>query len=261
MSAGTLKARLAAGELVLCMGLRQARTPDIVLVAAAAGFDAVYVDMEHSPVSFETTSMLTIAAQGAGIGGLVRIAGHDPHAVGRALDGGASGIIFPGVDTAEQAQAAVAACLYPPAGFRGVAGSGPLQGYRPTPLGTVIREANAAMLVVAMIETPAAVGNAHALAAVPGLDMLLIGSNDLCTAMGIPGEITHPRLREAYVAVAAACRAHGKVLGVGGIRNQPALQADLIAMGARFVIGGNDVAYLAGAAQRDVEALRACRKT
>jgi 2-keto-3-deoxy-L-rhamnonate aldolase RhmA len=253
----TLKMRLARGELVLCMGLRQARTPDIPMVAAAAGFDAVYVDMEHSPVSYETTSVLCIGARAAGISALVRPPGHDPIAASRVLDGGAAGVIFPGIDTPEQARDAAAACRFAPAGKRGVSGSGPSLGYRALPLAEVNAQGDAETLVVVMIETPLGVENAAAIAAVAGVDVLLIGSNDLCTELGIPGQLRHPALRDAYARVAAACAAHGKTLGIGGIRGDAELQQDLITLGGRFVIAGNDVGYLGAAARRDAETLRA----
>ena len=95
------------------------------------------------------------------------------------------------------------------------------------------------------------------LAAVPGIDVLLIGSGDLTTDYGIPGQVDHPRLREAYERVAQACRTHGKVLGVGGIRHNVALQGELIRLGARFVIAGTDVNYVLAGARQDTTALRA----
>ena len=91
----------------------------------------------------------------------------------------------------------------------------------------------------------------------PGIDVLLIGSGDLTTDYGIPGQVDHPRLREAYERVAQACRTHGKTLGVGGIRHNVALQGELIRLGARFVIAGTDVNYVLAGARQDTTALRA----
>ena len=103
---------------------------------------------------------------------------------------------------------------------------------------------------------PQAVTNADSIAAVPGVDMLLVGSNDLCAEMGIPGQFHHPKLKEAYEAASKACRKHGKAFGVGGVRSDPELQADLIRLGARFFIAGNDTGYFLAAARKDVDALR-----
>lgn len=251
------KRKLAAGELVLCMGLRQARTADIAMIAAAAGFDSIYVDMEHSPISLESCSTLCIGALAAGITPLVRVPGHDVHMATRVLDGGALGVIFPHVDTAEQARAVADACRYPPLGHRSVMGSGPALGYRALPLGEVNAAGNADTLLIVMLETPAGIANADAIAAVPGIDMLLIGSNDLSTEMGIPGELRHPKLREAFAAAAAACKTHKKVLGIGGVRGDLELQTELYRMGGTFIIAGNDTNYLAAAARADAKALRA----
>jgi len=107
-----------------------------------------------------------------------------------------------------------------------------------------------------MLETPEGIANAEAIAAVPGIDMLLIGSNDLCTELGIPGQVKHPKIREAYEVTAAACQKHGKFLGVGGIRGDLELQTQLTQLGARFIIAGNDVNYLMNAARQDAQALR-----
>ena len=253
------KRKLAAGELVLCMGLRQARTVDIAMIAAASGFDSVYVDMEHSPISTETTSTICAGAIGLGITPLVRVPSHDRHHSTRALDGGALGVIVPHVNSRAEAQALVENCRFPPVGHRSVMGTGPALGYRALPLGDINQRLNDQTLLIVMLETPEGIEHADDIAAVPGIDMLLIGSNDLCTELGIPGQLRHPKLRAAFEATAAACRAHGKILGVGGIRGDLELQTDLVRMGARFIIAGSDVTYLMAAARKDAETLRAIK--
>jgi len=251
------KSKLAAGELTLCMGLRQARSADIAQIAAASGFDSVYVDLEHSPLSLETTSTLCMGALGAGITPLVRVPGHDVHMATRILDGGALGVIFPQVDTAEQARALVAGCRFPPLGQRSVMGAGPSLGYRALPLGEVNATLNADTLLIVMPETAEGIANAEAIAAVPGIDMLLIGANDLSTALGIPGKFRHPRMRDAFAAAATACKKKNKVLGIGGIRNDLDLQTELYRMGGTFIIAGHDASYLQSAAGADAKTLRA----
>jgi len=251
------KRKLAKGELVLCMGLRQARTADIAMIAAAAGFDSVYVDIEHSPVSLESCSTLCIGALAAGITPLARVPGHDVHMATRVLDGGAQGVIFPHVDSAAEARAIADACRYPPLGHRSVMGAGPSLGYRTLPLAEVNAAGNADTLLIVMPETPTGIANADAIAAVAGIDMLLIGSNDLSTEMGIPGDLRHAKLREAFATAAAACKTHNKVLGIGGVRGDLELQTELYRMGGTFIIAGHDTNYLSAAARADAEALRA----
>lgn len=248
--------KLAEGKLLLCMNLRGARTLDVPMVAAAAGFDCIFVDLEHSATSLETTSTICIGSVGLGITPLVRTPGHGADWISRSLDGGAQGVIVPHVNSRAEAEAVVNAARFPPIGHRSVMGATPALGYRAMPLTEVNQTLNAETLVIVMIETPQAVERADEIAAVPGIDMLLIGSNDLCTEMGIPGEQRNPKLKSAFEAVARACKKHGKALGIGGIRNDLPLVGELVALGGRFIIAGADLAYLSAAAKKDVEGLR-----
>ena len=256
-SRNLMKQKLAAGELVLVMNLRLARSVDIAMVAKAGGYDALYVDMEHSPYSIETTSTVCAAALGIGITPLVRVPSHDAHWSSRVLDGGAQGVIVPHVNDRSEAEAVVRNCRFPPVGRRSVMGLGPALGYRAAPLGELNDLLNRETALIVMLETAEGIDNAAEIAALPGIDVLLIGSGDLTTDYGIPGQVDHPRLREAYERVAAACREHGKVLGVGGIRHNVELQGELIRLGARFVIAGTDVNYVLAGARQDTAALRA----
>ena len=255
--ANAMKQKLASGELVLCMNLRLARTVDIAMVAKAGGYDALYVDMEHSPYSIDTAATICAAAIGIGITPLVRVPSHDAHWSSRVLDGGAQGVIVPHVNNRSEAAAVVRNCRFPPLGGRSVMGLGPALGYRPAPLGEVNDRLNQDTALIVMLETAEGIENAAAIAALPGIDVLLVGSGDLTTDYGIPGQVDHPRLREAYVRVGEACRVHGKVLGVAGIRHNVALQGELIRLGARFVIAGTDLNYVLAGARQDTTALRA----
>jgi 2-keto-3-deoxy-L-rhamnonate aldolase RhmA len=196
------------------------------------------------------------AALPIGIAPMARIPGHDFDMAARLLDAGALGIICPQVDTPEQAKAFVAACKFPPLGHRSVSGAGPLQFYQAMPLGEVNSQGNEHTLCIPMLETPCGIENAEAIAAVPGIDVLLIGSNDLSTELGIPGDLKHPNIRAAYETAMKGCKAHGKCLGIGGVRGDAALAADLVKLGARFMIAGLDTGYLMQAAKADVAALR-----
>lgn len=254
--ANCMQERLARGEVALCMATRLARTAEIGMIAESCGFDAIFIDMEHSPISLDAAAQICVAALPVGVTPLVRIAGHHFEDATRLLDMGALGIICPNVSTPAQAEAFVRACRFPPLGERSVGGAGPLQGYRATPLAEVNKEGNAATTLIAMLETPEGIINADAIAAVPGIDILLIGSNDLCTAMGIPGELKSPKLRAAYETAAKACKTHNKHLGVGGIRADVEHVAELVKLGAQFVITASDVQYLLKAARDEVTALR-----
>ncbi len=250
------KRKIAEGGLVLSMGFRQARTVDIAMVAAACGFDSFYVDMEHSAVSHETAAALCAGAIGLGLTPIVRIAGHNGHDATRILDGGALGLIIPHVNNAAEARAMVDACKHAPIGHRSVAGTGPALGYSSLPLAEVNRAANERSMLIYMLETPEAIANADAIAAVPGFDVLLIGANDLSAELGIPGQLGHAKMIEAQQNLADACRKHGKVFGCAGLSSDFDTQSKVLRMGARFVMTGSDVGYLAAGARQDAQRLR-----
>jgi 2-keto-3-deoxy-L-rhamnonate aldolase RhmA len=244
------KRRLAAGELALGIGLRQARTVDTAMIARTCDFDWLFIDMEHSAMDVDTAAQLAVAGLGAGITPLIRVPGHEHHHATRLLDAGAQGIVVPHVDSVGEAERVVSYCKYPPLGHRSVAGAQPQLGFHAMPVAEATRLVNEEILVVVMLETPLAISNAEAIAAVKGVDVLLIGTNDLCAEMGIPGKFTDARVEAAYKTVIDACRRHGKHPGMGGVY-EPALLQKYIGMGMRFILSGSDLAFMmAGARER-----------
>jgi 2-keto-3-deoxy-L-rhamnonate aldolase RhmA len=244
------KARLQAGELALGMGLRQARTVDIATIALGTGFDWLFIDTEHNSMSVDTACQIAMAAIATGVTPIVRVPGHEHHHCARALDNGALGVVVPHVDTAEQARRIADFCRYPPLGHRSLAGPIPGLNFAALPVAEAARRMNEETLVVVMLETPQAIDNAEAIAAVPGIDVLLIGTNDLCAEMGIHGQFGDPRVPAAYEKVIAACSKHGKHPGMGGVYDQ-ALMQKYVGMGMRFILSGSDLAFLlAGARER-----------
>jgi 2-keto-3-deoxy-L-rhamnonate aldolase RhmA len=220
--------------------------------------------MEHSMVGIEEASRLCIAAWDIGVAPLVRVPSHDGHYISRALDGGAAGVIVPHIETAAEAEAVVRAALFTPLGKRSVAGSGVVLGYSSLSGEDICERLNQRTLIVAMLESEDGIANAQAIAAVPGIDMLLIGTNDLCAEYGIHGQHDHPRIRAAYETVAKACQAHGLTLGIGGIKSG-AMLPDLYSLGARFLLARTDEALLLAAAKDETKTLHqsfgAARKT
>jgi 2-keto-3-deoxy-L-rhamnonate aldolase RhmA len=114
---------------------------------------------------------------------------------------------------------------------------------------------NAATLVVAMVETAQGIDNAEAIAATEGIDVLLVGTNDLCVDLGIAGELGHQRVIDAYAAVIAACHRHGKWPGMGGVYDE-ALMRRYVGMGCRFLQAGGDLAFMMDAGARRTAFLR-----
>jgi 4-hydroxy-2-oxoheptanedioate aldolase len=246
-----VKEKLARDEVVASMVVRLVRSPEIARVAWTAGFDSLYVDLEHGSFSPETASAICLAALDLGIAPLVRVPGAGAEHVSRALDGGALGVIAPHIGSAAEAHAVVKAARFPPQGERSAAGPLPHLRYRPYPVAEAAGAMNAATLVVVQFETAAAIERAEEIAAVEGVDMVLIGTNDLTADMGIPGQFGHERVREAYARTLRACRGRGKHVGVGGLASRPDLAAEFVKMGARYVSAGTDLAFLtAGATER-----------
>jgi 2-keto-3-deoxy-L-rhamnonate aldolase RhmA len=251
-----VKEKLARDEMVASMTVRLVRSVEIARIAATAGFDTFYVDLEHSSFSFETTAQICMAALAVGITPLVRVPADAPHYISRVLDGGALGVIAPHVASAEDARAAVEAAKFPPLGQRSIAGPLPHLQFRALPAAQASAALDAATMVVVQFESAAALARTEEIVAVEGVDMVLIGVNDLLADWGVPGQYDDPRVREAYSKTIAACRRRGKHCGVGGLASRPDLVAEFVRMGARYVSTGTDLGFLLGACTARAKAVR-----
>ncbi|MBW4090848.1 MAG: aldolase [Proteobacteria bacterium] len=251
-----LRETLARGEVAASMTVRAFRGIEIARIAATAGFDSIYVDIEHNTLSIDTACQICMAALEAGITPLVRVPARSPDMIGRLLDGGALGVIAPHVQSAEDAARVVACAKFPPLGERGAGGALPHFGYRNIPPAAANAALNQATMVVVMVETIAALDNVDAIAAVDGVDLLMVGTNDLCAELGITGQFDHPAVADAYARCIAAARASGKHVGVGGLAGRPDLVAKCVAAGARYVSTGTDLAFLIGAANEKAAFVR-----
>jgi 4-hydroxy-2-oxoheptanedioate aldolase len=247
--------RLARGQLSLGVGLRQARTVDIAKAMATAGFDWLFIDLEHGSIPLDIAAQISSAALDAGITPIVRV----PHAeygmATRALDTGALGIVMPHVDSAQEARTVVERLRFPPIGHRSVGYAYAQLDFRSVPTREAAPQLDAATLVTVMLETPAAIAAADEIAAVDGVDVLMIGTNDLCAECGIPSEFGHERIVESYQRVIAAAHRHGKWAGMGGVPSEDGM-ARYIAMGARFVLAGADFSFMMAGATARAAALR-----
>jgi len=248
--ANTTLRRLRAGQTAVGFGLFHLRGNAAPMLAKASGFDWLFVDTEHGAFSVQDVAQLCMAALPTGITPIVRVCADALDEATRALDNGAQGIIIPHVDTPAQAKRIADAFRFPPRGHRSWGGPTPIYGFSPPSAEVAQPETDSEIMVVAMIETAEAVANAEAIAATPGIDVLLFGTSDLTADLGIPGQIGAPRVQEAYADVAAICRKHGKFLGMGGVYDE-VFARQYISLGARFVLGGSDQNFiLAGARAR-----------
>ena len=142
----------------------------------------------------------------------------------------------------------VKAAKLPPQGERSNTGAFPHLHYRSFPAAETCAAINDATMVIVQFESADSLAKADEIVAVPGVDLVLVGLNDMLADMGLAGQYDHPKVREIYQTTIAACRKHGKHCGVGGLASRPDLMAEYVNMGARYVSAGTDLSFLLGAA-------------
>ena len=253
------KEKLKKNELCLGVGLRQSRTVDIGKIMATCDYDWLFIDMEHNSMDIDIASQISVAAQDAGITPIVRVPDFAHHHATRVLDCGAMGIVFPHVDNAKTAKKLVSFCLFPPKGHRSMTGLLPQLDFKQSPISEVASVINDNMLIVIMLESPEAIENVDSIAAVPGVDVILIGTNDLCMEMGIPGDYSNPKIKEAYKKVINACKKYGKTPGMGGVYNEE-LMSEYISIGMKFILSGSDLSFMINSALQRSKKLRSFQK-
>jgi 2-keto-3-deoxy-L-rhamnonate aldolase RhmA len=241
-----LRARLAAGKIAAGLVVAHARTPQIARIAASCGYHWLFVDLEHGQASLDVASQICVAALDAGITPVVRVPANEPAWIGRALDGGAVGVVVPHIDSADDARRAADAARYPPAGARSLSGLLPQFRYRAVPAGEAMRQADALTFLIGIIETAEAVARIDEIAAVPGIDALQVGTSDLSVSLGVAGEVDHPKVQDAVKRTIAACQRHGKIAAVGGAYHEDAMRL-YAGLGVRLMLVGNDLSLLVGA--------------
>jgi len=246
------------------MGVTLVTNPIVVQLIANAGFDALFIDLEHSTLSLAEASAIACAGLHSGLTPFVRV----PYQCGmgfvqQVLDGGASGIVFPHVHTVADARAAVQTVKFPPLGLRSMWAQQPALGMRMTSLGRIVEICNSsASSVILMIEAADSVENIEEIAAVEGVDVLLVGCLDLSTDMGIPGRFDARQFRTALEKISMACRHHGKTMGLAGIYNKSEIQEWAInSLGVRFMLCQQDNNLLATAAMECASAMARIDRT
>jgi len=201
------KGGIAAGVII------QDPAVQLVEVLGLLGFDWLFIDCEHSPMSLEDVGQLIMAAELRGITPLVRVPQNLPEIILRYLDAGAMGIIIPGAETVEDAQQAVRGAKYPPEGVRGLAGVRTADFGLSGSLGDYVKIANRETMVLAVVESCKGVENIEGILETEGIDGVSIGSNDLSQSLGVPGQTNHPLVVEAIDKILAAGRKKGKPIG------------------------------------------------
>lgn len=246
-----VKQRLRAGEPVIAVTITAANV-DLAAQAASLGFDFLWLEMEHSPITLETVRNIVLATRGLKALPFARVPVNELWTAKRVLDAGVCGVIFPFTSTPELAAQAAAACRYPTTGRRG---SGAVLARFTWPNGPdgYPDSADENVVVITIVEEARAVENVEAIAATPGIDVLFIGTSDLSFSLGLRGNQDHPLLHEAIGKVVAAAKKHGKVAGRPAAT--PELVQKFMAQGFGLFQAPTDIGFMAAGARQYLEPL------
>jgi 2-keto-3-deoxy-L-rhamnonate aldolase RhmA len=248
------KARLREGGIVIGTMISEMRTEEISYVLAAAGFDFFVLDTEHGTASMETVQRLCRSGRSAGIAPLVRVTGISYPLIARTLDAGALGLMVPRVDSGAEARQIVRSAKFPPDGERGFGLRAAITDYSGASVPQTIAWSNAETMLMAQVESRQCLDHLDEIAATPGIDVLLIGPNDLSISLGVPGEHMHPVMQEAYRHVATTAARHGIAAGIHP--GDLAVAEYGRSVGMRCLMIASEVRLLLGAARQAVKALR-----
>jgi 4-hydroxy-2-oxoheptanedioate aldolase len=238
MRPSRVKAKLARNEPVLVTALHLI-DPTLYELISLLGFDAIWLDLEHHATSLETAASLMRAARVGASDVMARAAKGEFMRIGRILEAGAQGIMYPRCDNEHEARQVVEWSKFAPLGRRGYDSANPDMPYCTMPMLDYLAAANQETFVVVQIEDAGALARADQIAALEGVDVLFLGPADFTVLGGIPGQFDHARIREAYGVLAQAAQRHGKHWGAPVA--SPEHAAELLKRGARFVANGVDI--------------------
>lgn len=249
MRASKVKAKLRRGEPVLLTALAL-MDPSLFELASLMGFDGIWLDLEHHAVSVETAAGLIRAARVGSSDVMTRPAKGELMRMGRLLEAGAQGIMYPRCGSADEAREVVKWSKFASLGRRGLDSGNADNPYCSVPLEPYVRLANEETFIVVQIEDPEALDEVDAIASVEGVDVLFLGPGDFSVLSGIPGQFEHPKVEEAIRRIARAAEQAGKVWGLP--TPSPERSRQLLDMGARFLAHGADILMV----KRGLEAIR-----
>ena len=238
MRTSKIKAKLKRNSPVLLTSLHLA-DPSLYEMTSLIGFDGIWLDLEHHAFSVETANTLLRAARVGTADVMVRPAKGEFMRMGRILEAGAQGIMYPRCDDAAEAREVVRWSKFAPLGQRGIDTANPDNPYCMLPLAEYLPAANAQTFVVVQIEDAHALQHAPAMAAVDGVDVLFLGPSDFSILAGIPGQLDHPQIQDAMRQIAAAAKQAGKHWGMPIFSVEHAQQ--VLDMGGRFLCHGCDL--------------------
>ena len=243
-----LREKLNRGEPVLGTMIQELRSPAVPMIFANAGFDFIFIDMEHGAHTMETVADLIKVTRFAGITPLVRVPDLQYHFIARCLDAGAQGFMVPRIETREQAEKAVAFSKYPPLGERGCSINKGHNNYKGDDLIKFINNANEENLVILQIERKAAIEDLDNILSVEGVDGAVLGPNDMAVSYGVPNDLDSPLMNDIFMKVLETGERHGVYTGMH-IANLKKL-VEWKDKGMQLITYNTDIGFLnAGAAQ------------
>jgi 2-keto-3-deoxy-L-rhamnonate aldolase RhmA len=252
-----MKQKMLNGKFVASLNANRWKSVDIAEIAAISGFDWLFIDLEHSVLSEEMAGQIALMSLRTGVTPIARVGTDQWYQASRVLDAGCQGVVFPHIDTVEQAVRAVSAVKYPPLGLRSLSSPCPQAYFGKASSVDAMQKLNEETLVIVMVETQQSLDALDKICAVPGVDGVMIGTNDLAATLGHPGELGHKEVVEAYAHVGAICKKHHVFFGMGGVYNE-ALIRQYLSMGVQFMLGGADISLLMDAAKIRRDMIVAC---
>lgn len=255
MRMNNVKQALNSGKVQIGTWITTLRTPQITQMFATAGFDFIYIDMEHSAFSIETVGDLCYAALAANLVPIVRPPAKEPHLLSRPLDAGAMGLLIPHVDTKEEAEAVISAIKYPPMGRRGMNLRGVHTGFDKGSGEAYVRSTHAETLLIVQIESRKGIENLDKILSVEGIDGAVIGRGDISADLGLPGNTNHPEVLKQVEIMIAACQKRKKIPGL--LVQDIASAKEWIRKGIRLLPFSNEVAMLMETSANAVKEIRA----
>jgi 2-keto-3-deoxy-L-rhamnonate aldolase RhmA len=208
-----IRKRVLEGEVVYGTMVRQGRDPSVTTLVGQVGFDFVFIDMEHGAYGLESVADLIRGAKSVGCAPIIRVPSGERHFISRVLDAGAEGIMVPMLSTPDEAKQVVSYAKYPPVGKRGVGLQTGQTNYARVKASDFTQQANQKTLIIAQIENAEGVRNIDAIMAVNGVDLAVLGPNDLSFDLGYQGKTDTPECVEAIQKVVEACQRCGKHSG------------------------------------------------
>jgi 4-hydroxy-2-oxoheptanedioate aldolase len=248
-----VKKRLNEGKVCFGTMLRISKAPHTIALCAAQGWDYVIMDTEHNDYDYQTLANSMLVAKYEQMDAYVRVPDKLYFQMAQMLDIGAEGLVLPQVETQDKAEHIIRSTKYSPVGQRGVSISNTVTRYRDYEVETYTQWANKQLMTIVMIESEKGVSNVDDIVSTQGVDAVMIGPSDMSQDMGIPGQIDHPKMQQAFDKIIESCDKHGVAPGIHVNKIEDV--NNCIDKGMRFITYNYDINFLKEASKDALQAL------